>query len=192
MLHTKLALSLLSLGSFLVASPYLGQRGEVRAGAELAVDEAIERGRYLVQGIGCSDCHTPWHIGPNGPEPNEALGLSGHPQDLRVAAIPTLPGEPWNVAVAATNTAWAGPWGVSFTANLTPDVETGIGSWTEETFLAAIRNGKHLGMGRDILPPMPFFAYRTLSDGDLKAMFAYLMSRPAISNRVPEPLAPGS
>ena len=43
---------------------------------------------------------------------------------------------------AATNTAFAGPWGVSFTANLTPDKETGLGSWSEEIFIAAMRTGR--------------------------------------------------
>ena len=59
--------------------------------------------------------------------------------------------------VAATNTAWAGPWGVSFTANLTPDKETGLGDWTEEMFIKTMRTGLHQGKGRPILPPMPYF-----------------------------------
>ena len=56
---------------------------------------------------------------------------------------------------AATNTAFAGPWGVSFTANLTPDKETGLGKWTEEMFIATMRTGRHQGKGRPMLPPMP-------------------------------------
>ena len=57
--------------------------------------------------------------------------------------------------IGATNTAFAGPWGVSFTANLTPDKETGLGKWTEEMFIATMRTGRHQGKGRPILPPMP-------------------------------------
>jgi hypothetical protein len=87
-------------------------------------------------------------------------------------------------------TAWAGPWGVSYCANLTPDPETGIGSWTEETFLRAVRTGRHMGTGRPILPPMPVEPLSHLDDGDLKAVFAYLKSLPPIRNRVPEPLPP--
>jgi len=99
---------------------------------------------------------------------------------------------PWNTAVAATNTAWAGPWGVSFTANLTADVETGLGSWTRETFIEAIRSGRHMGRGRPILPPMPVTVYRNFDDRELGAIYDYLHTLPAIKNRVPEPLAPAS
>jgi cytochrome c553 len=57
-------------------------------------------------------------------------------------------------------------------------------------FLSAMRTGKHMGAGRPILPPMPWQAAANLSDDDLKAMFAYLKSIPAIANRVPEPVTP--
>jgi hypothetical protein len=91
---------------------------------------------------------------------------------------------------SGTNTAWAGPWGVSFTANLTPDAETGIGEWTFETFRSALRTGRHMGRGRPILPPMPWPVYGQMTDADLEAIFTYLKSRPAVKNRVPEPLPP--
>jgi hypothetical protein len=91
---------------------------------------------------------------------------------------------------SGTMTAWSGPWGTSFTANLTPDKETGLGNWTVEQFIQAIRTQRHLGRGRPILPPMPAVIYANLSDEDLRAVFAYLQSIPAISNRVPEPLPP--
>ena len=64
-----------------------------------------------------------------------------------------------DVPAAATNTAWSGPWGVSFTANLTPDPETGLGRWTLRNFMDTIRSGRHMGRGRPILPPMPWTAY---------------------------------
>ena len=73
----------------------------------------------------------------------------------------------------------AGPWGVSFTANLTPDKETGLGNWTEEMFITTMRTGRHQGKGRPILPPMPYQFIATLNDEDLKAVFAYLQSIPA-------------
>lgn len=87
-------------------------------------------------------------------------------------------------------TAWAGPWGISYAANLTPDVNTGIGIWTEEMFLNAMKTGKHMGSGRTILPPMPWQNLSRLTEEDLKAIFAYLKSVPAIRNQVPEPVAP--
>ena len=118
--------------------------------------------------------------------------LSGHPQDLEMPAAPVLPPGPWVVAVAGTSTAWAGPWGVSFTANLTPDPETGLGRWTFRNFVDTIRSGRHMGRGRPILPPMPIAMYKHFTDADLAAVFAYLQSIPAINNRVPEPRSPAA
>ena len=89
-----------------------------------------------------------------------------------------------------TMTAWVGPWGTSFTANLTPDPETGLGRWTEKDFIQTIRTGRHQGQGRPILPPMLWEQYRNASDDDLKAVFAYLRQVPAIRNRVPQPVDP--
>jgi hypothetical protein len=88
-------------------------------------------------------------------------------------------------------TAWAGPWGVSYAANLTPDGNTGLGIWSEEMFVKAMRTGKHMSAGRDILPPMPWQSIATLNDEDIKAIYAYLRTVPPISNHVPEPLGPG-
>jgi mono/diheme cytochrome c family protein len=151
----------------------------------------VERGRYLVRAMACNDCHTPWHLGPQGPEPDASRGLSGHPEAIG-ALPPAVLAEngPYAAAISQTNTAWSGPWGVSFTANLTPDLETGIGKWTEENFIQALRTGRHMGRGRPILPPMPYFAFRNLNDEDLASVFAYLMSQPAVRNRVPEPVPP--
>ncbi len=87
-------------------------------------------------------------------------------------------------------TAWAGPWGVSYSANLTPDENTGIGSWSEETFVGALRTGRHMGVSRPILPPMPWGAFRNLIDEDLRSIYAYLRTVPPVRNRVPEPLPP--
>jgi hypothetical protein len=151
--------------------------------------EAVERGRYLVGIGGCNDCHTPMKMGPEGPKPDFSLMLSGHPAGAQLPPPPKLPDGPWFVVTAGL-TAWSGPWGVSYSANLTPDVDTGIGIWTEEMFLKAMKTGKHMGDGRPILPPMPWESVKSMTDADLKAVFAYLRSVPAISNRVPEPLAP--
>ena len=151
--------------------------------------EKIARGKYIVSTSACHDCHTPWAMGPNGPAPDMTRALSGHPQDFKVPPPPKLEG-PWVAAFAATNTAWAGPWGVSFTANLTPDPETGLGKWTQRNFIETIRTGRHMGRGREVLPPMPIMVYNNFTDADLEAIFSYLQSIPAIRNRVPEPLPP--
>lgn len=116
--------------------------------------------------------------------------LTGHPQDVTMPPPPALPAGPWAWMGAGTNTAFAGPWGVSFTANLTPDPETGLGKWTEEMFIQAIRTGRHEGKGRPILPPMPAKVYANLTDEDLKSVFAYLQSLPPVRNRVPQPIDP--
>ena len=150
----------------------------------------VELGGYLVSSMGCHDCHTPWKLGPRGPEPDMSRALTGHPEDLKMPPAPALPPGPWIASFAATNTAWAGPWGVSFTANLTPDKETGLGDWTEAQFIAAIRTGKHQGKGRAILPPMPYPAYANLVDEELKAIWAYLRSLAPVKNRVPQPIDP--
>ncbi len=155
-----------------------------------AKKKLLERGKYIVLTAGCNDCHTPFKLGPNGPEPDMERMLSGHPQSMDLPQPPALPAGPWNVVVAGTNTAWSGPWGISYTANLTPDKETGLGKWTYREFRDTIRTGRHLGRGRLILPPMPIPMYKNFTDQDMEAIYSYLQSVPAISNKVPEPSIP--
>jgi hypothetical protein len=124
-------------------------------------------------------------MGPNGPEPDMARMLSGHPQDMKLPAPPE-PAGPWVWTGTGTMTAFAGPWGISYATNLTPDQNTGLGIWTEDMFLSAMRTGRHMGTSRPIQPPMPWPSYRHLTDEDLKAVYAYLRSIPSIPNRVPD------
>ncbi len=159
-------------------------------GAAPASMTMAQRGEYLVKTGACGDCHTPMKMGANGPEPDMTRYLSGHPQMLMMPPAPKLEPGPWLGTFAATMTAWAGPWGVSFTANLTPDKETGLGKWTEQTFVDTIRSGRVMGKGRPILPPMPYEAMRNSTDDDLKAIFAYLATIPVIVNKIPEPVPP--
>ena len=155
-----------------------------------AKDPRVERGGYLVRIMGCNDCHTPLKMGPNGPEPDMSRMLSGHPRLLQMPPAPDLGKGPWGWVGATTNTAFAGPWGTSFSANLTPDTETGLGSWTEKNFLEMARTGRHQGKGRPVLPPMPVACLGAATDEDLRAVFAYLQSIPAIENAVPQPIDP--
>lgn len=168
------------------------------ARAQASADDAerqratrIERGSYLVATAGCNDCHTPMKLGDKGPEPDMTRMLSGHPQFMQLPKPPAALG-PWNVSAAATMTAWSGPWGTSFTANLTSDKETGLGAWSEQNFVDTIRKGRHLGSGRPVLPPMPIPAYMHFSDEDLRSIYAYLQTVPAVKNRVPAPLPPAA
>jgi mono/diheme cytochrome c family protein len=160
-----------------------------RAGDPAPGADVIDRGKYIVNTAACHDCHTPWVMTDHGPAPDMTRALSGHPESLEMPPAPAL-SVPWVMAGAATNTAWAGPWGVSFTANLTPDRETGLGKWTVRNFIETIRSGRHLGRGRQVLPPMPIAVYQNFTDEDLAAVFSYLQTVPPIRNRVPEPSPP--
>jgi mono/diheme cytochrome c family protein len=152
-------------------------------------NERIARGRYLVEAIACNDCHTPKKMGPNGPVLDRSRLLSGHPEHQVLPPAPAAQG-PWIASTTFDLTAWSGPWGTSYAFNLTPDENTGIGSWSEETFVKAIRTGRHMGVSRPILPPMPWEVYRNLNDEDLKSIYAYLRTIPPVHNRVPQPLPP--
>jgi mono/diheme cytochrome c family protein len=150
----------------------------------------VERGKYLVMVGGCNDCHTPKLFGPQGPRPDESRLLSGHPAGDKIPPLPAGvigPGA-WG-AITTDLTAWVGPWGTSYSANLTPD-KTGMGGWTADTFIKAMKTGKHMGEGRQILPPMPWPDIGRMTDGDLRAVFAYLQSVKPISNEVPPPQPP--
>jgi hypothetical protein len=114
----------------------------------------------------------------------DALGPSGRDEDAGSAEASR------SVAVVRRRDQHgvAGPWGVSYGANLTPDRATGIGTWTEQMVVGAMRTGRHAGVGRPILPPMPWPSYAQMTDDDLKAIFAFLQSVKPISNRVPQPV----
>jgi hypothetical protein len=116
--------------------------------------------------------------------------LSGHPESFSIANGTATASNQWIMTVAASGTAFSGPWGVSFAANLTPDENTGLGIWTEDMFVKAVRSGRHMGVSRPILPPMPWPNVGGLSDDDVKAVYAYLRSIRPIHNRVPDPIPP--
>ena len=149
-----------------------------------------ERGKVLVQVGGCHDCHTT----KKNNEPDMSVMLSGHPSSIKIPPAPKpAAGSPWIIQTTGTLTVWSGPWGTTYAANLTPDPDTGLKSsaWSEGAFLKAMQTGKHIGTGRDILPPMPWQMYSKLSDEDLKAIWAYLQTIPAVKNEVPDPVPPG-
>lgn len=153
----------------------------------------IEWGEHLVKTIGCADCHSPKKMTDNGPEPDENLWLSGHPAVMPMPAIDRAMAEKNHLFVSDMNlTAFVGPWGVSYAANITPDKATGIGTWTEENFFRALREGKYKGLtgSRMLLPPMPWYNFALLKDEEISAMFAYLQSLRPINNAVPAPEPP--
>ncbi len=170
------------------AAPARASAGDAKSAEQLRAARAA-RGKYIVGTTGCGDCHTPLKMGANGPERDMTRMLAGHPESMPVPPAPAASG-PWNAHAAATLTAWAGPWGTSFTANITSDRETGIGAWTEDQFVQTIRKGRHMGSGRQLLPPMPVEFYGNFTDEDLKSIYWYLQSVPPVKNRVPQPIPP--
>ncbi len=77
------------------------------------------------------------------------------------------------------------PFGTIYSTNITPDKETGIGRWSYAAFERAMRHGIHQD-GRQLYPAFPYTAFAKLSDGDLQALYGYLMSQPAVKAKAPE------
>ena len=159
----------------------------------ISFDSQIEWGEHLVTLSDCNACHTPKIMTDKGPAFDTSRLLSGHPADMPLIDIDRKEIESKGLVVAKDLTEWVGPWGVSFAANLTPD-DTGIGNWSEEQFILAMREGKYKGLSgsRSLLPPMPWEMYRHMTDNEIKAVFAYLKSIKPVSNIVPPPLPPTS
>jgi mono/diheme cytochrome c family protein len=129
-----------------------------------AADAQTARGEYLVTIAGCNDCHTPGYFFGK-PDTERFLGGS----DVAFE-IPGLG-------------AFAGP-------NITPDKETGIGSWTPEQIATAIQSGMRPD-GRVLAPIMPWHAFAQLTKDDVMAIAAFLQSVKPVNNKVPGPFKPG-
>jgi hypothetical protein len=150
--------------------------------------EMVERGRYLVNAMGCDDCHSPKRMGPEGPEIIPELRFSGFLHNGKIPPVDTMTVKKGWVLMSMEGTSFIGPWGASFSANISGD-DTGIGTWSESQFLKAIREGKYKGMdnSRPLLPPMPWFVYKNMNDKDLKSIFAFLKTVKSPENVVPAP-----
>ena len=165
--------------------------GENTAPVTISKEDMVKRGEYLVTIMGCDDCHSPKKMGPNGPEIIPELRLSGFQSTNPMVKFDNPLIKQGFAQFYPDLTASAGPWGVSFAGNLTPD-PTGIGTWTEEQFKRALREGKFKGIegSRTLLPPMPWFNFTQLKDEDASAIFAFLKSLNPVSNVVPQPIPP--
>lgn len=150
--------------------------------------EKIKRGEYLVNSIGCDDCHSPKKTGPNGFEIIAETRFSGFPSSGQLPAVNTAEIKKGWMLFAPDLTSAVGAWGQSYSANISSDA-TGIGNWKEEQFIKALREGKSKGLDgtRPLLPPMPWFVYKNMSDDDLKSIFAYLKTTKPVHNVVPQP-----
>ena len=83
-------------------------------------------------------------------------------------------------AVYAGGLAIATPFGTFYSPNITPDIKTGIGTWTEADFVRALKHGKD-PKGRNYFPVFPYLYFANTSEDDLRAMYAYFMSIPAVA-----------
>ena len=121
-------------------------------------DALVKRGSYLVNGpVACSNCHA-----------------------TRAKDFSIVPGMEFAGGFHLVDPAFD-----VYTANITPDKETGIGEWTDEQIITAIREGKDKD-GKIIFPPMPVPTYNNMSDDDVKAIVAYLHTLKPVHNEVPE------
>jgi len=151
----------------------------------LSQTELVERGSYLVNTIGCADCHSPKSFGPSGPMIDPNTNFGGHIDGDMTDIVDKQALNNW-VLFNMSNTAAVGPWGISYAANISSDA-TGIGNWTEEQFFMAMREGQFKGVkdSRKLLPPMPWQNYSQMTDEDLRAIFAFLKSTKPVKNAVP-------
>ena len=149
----------------------------------LTNDSLVRLGGYIVQTIGCSDCHSPKIAGPDGMKLDNQRLLSGYPGDRPVPVFKSVNG---SVTANFDNTMTTGPWGTTFSANITSDA-TGVGNWTLERFSLAMTHGQFRGIkgSRKLLPTMPWQNFSHLSPQHIKAIFAYLKTVKAVKNNVP-------
>jgi mono/diheme cytochrome c family protein len=125
-----------------------------------AANPQTDRGKYLVNVIGCTECHTPG-------------SAYGHP-DMRKF----LAGSDFGYAVPGL--------GVFVGRNLTPDKKTGLGNWTAQQIATAITTGVRPD-GRILAIAMPWPDFANLTKADALAIAAYLRTLPPVRNIVPGP-----
>lgn len=117
----------------------------------------VEYGRYLANHVSlCADCHTPRGGLRASPDMDRLFAGDADPPD----GFPANP------------------------SNLTPDAATGIGAWSEEDFINTLRTGVNPD-GRELHDFMPWRQLSRMSDDDLRAIYRYLRTVPAIVNDVP-------
>jgi mono/diheme cytochrome c family protein len=122
----------------------------------------LQRGEYIATISGCNDCHTPG-------------AFYGGPDFKR--------------QLSGSEVGWRGPWGVSYASNLTPDLETGLGTWTNVEIERALRSGVRKD-GSPILPPMPWPSFSRLTPDEMSSLIAYLKSLPPVKHKVPADVPP--
>ena len=132
--------------------------------------ERLEHGQYMVDLLGCANCHTDG-------------ALIGTPDPKRVLAGSSI-GIAWSNPLANRNP------GVVFPSNLTPDPETGIGGWGIQQIIIMLQSGID-NHGSQSMPVMPWQAYAKLSADDAEAIAMYLKSLPPVKHDVPQNVRAG-
>lgn len=131
------------------------------AGPTRADEALVARGEYLAHIMDCTGCHT---AGSMSGKPDMAHYLGGGDVGFHIPGL-----------------------GIFWPPNLTADEATGLGPWSVDDIVRAVRTGETPD-GRILAPIMPVASYGKLSDEDAIALATYLKSLPAVSNEVPEPV----
>jgi hypothetical protein len=143
--------------------PFIGPR--TRATSARTFDrtpERLARGKYLAENVsGCMECHTPHDWSSRGSVSESASLGAGEEMPLK-----NLPGK-------------------IFVPNITPDMETGAGTWTDDQLARAIREGVGHD-GRALFNLMPYENFREMSDEDVASVIVYLRSLPPVRHEVPK------
>lgn len=155
--------AVIAAGIVVVGSVGLSMLVTLPSAPAAAADSRIARGKYLVGIAGCNDCHTPGYFFG---KPDMTRFLGGSEVGFE------MPGR-----------------GVFYGPNLTPDRETGLGTWSPAQMTTAITKGTRPD-GRILAPIMPSHAFANLTPGDTRAIVAYLQSLPPVKNKVPGPFGP--
>lgn len=124
--------------------------------------QRLERGKYIFNSLaGCVDCHS--EHDPNNPDHPVLSNMQG------AGELMFLDGLPGRIVVP----------------NITPDLETGAGGWTDDQLARAIREG--IGHdGRALFPIMPYEHYKAMSDEDLASVIVYMRSLPTVHHELPK------
>lgn len=176
----------LMISCLIIAVISCNNQTPVTAAPTVTKDSLIKRGEYLVSVMGCDDCHSPKRMGAHGPEVIPELRFSGFQEKNSLPPVDTTEIKKGWALFNPDLTSAVGPWGASYAANITSDI-SGIGNWSLEQFSKAFRGGKFRGLDntRPLLPPMPWFNFRHLTDHDTEAIFSYLKSTNPVKNTVP-------
>ena len=141
-------------------------------------DQQLQHGKYIASIAGCPVCHTPYKVEYQNPA---TLTL----EQIQTLAFNESNALDQNKLLAGGRVFQLGPIGNLLTRNLTPDKETGIGSWTTDQIKVAVKTGMATD-GKMLFPVMPYHTYNGMADADLEDVIIYLQSVNTVSNKIPE------